>query len=97
MFNLPVDVKEEQSRVRLNMAKQNNKMILNSGTAMSSIPAGNSTESTISIDKFNTDSFNHESKRLSRKKLKHVQLLLENKLNSKSATTINLYVFFFYY
>ena len=65
-----------------------------SSTQLSSIPPTHSSMSTMSMEKFNSNKFQHEKKRLSRKKLKHVQQQLENRLSLKSATTCDLYVRF---
>lgn len=65
-----------------------------SSTILSSVPQTHSSMSTTSnMEKqFNGNkSFQHEKKRISKKKLKGIQQQLENRLNLKSATTTDLY------
>lgn len=89
MFNIP----NTNENSNLQLQHPSTKKMNMSATIISSIPAGthSSMSTTTSMDKFNNTNFQHEKKRLSRKKLRHVQQQLETRMSVKSATTIDLY------
>ncbi len=75
MFNIPSD---KPLNNQFNIRRDLNA----SSTNLSSAPTVSNT---------NSSSYPHEKRRLNRKKLKHVQQQLENRLNVKSAGTCDLY------
>lgn len=66
-------------------------LMVSSTLMASSVPATHSSLSSMSMDKFNNNNFQHEHKKFNRKKLKHMQQQLENRLCMRSATTNDIY------